>query len=58
MLIIIAMLLYILAFDFSSFDITSKKTWLFIAAIMVIIATIAAIIAILIGDNNKSNHSN
>lgn len=51
------MLLHILAFDFSSFDITSKKTWLFIAAIMVIIATIAAI-AILIGDNNKSNHSN
>ncbi|RKD94118.1 hypothetical protein BXY64_4281 [Marinifilum flexuosum] len=42
-LIIIAMLINILNFDFSNFNIESKKTWLFIGASIIIIASIIQI---------------
>jgi len=50
-LIILAMLLNILNFDFSNVNIESKNTWLFIGASIVIIASIILIIA----NENKLN---
>ena len=43
-LIIIAMLINILNFDFSNVNIESKATWLFIGASILIIASIISII--------------
>ncbi len=43
-LIIIAMLINILNFDFSNFNIESKKTWLFIGASIIIIASVIQIL--------------
>lgn len=51
-LIIIAMLLNILNFDFSNFNIESKKTWLFLCASAIIIASI---ILIFYTENKKKN---
>jgi hypothetical protein len=42
-LIIIAMILNILNFDFSSFNIQSKKNWLFLGTSIIIFATIILI---------------
>ncbi|PCI02822.1 MAG: hypothetical protein COB81_04760 [Flavobacteriaceae bacterium] len=39
-LIIIAMIINILNFDFSNFNIESKKTWLFLGASIIIIASV------------------
>jgi len=39
-LIIILMTIMVLNFDFSSFNIETKKTWLFLAALTVLIASI------------------
>ena len=50
-LIIIAMLINILNFDFSNVNIESKNTWLFIGASIVIIASIILIIV----NENKLN---
>jgi predicted tellurium resistance membrane protein TerC len=54
-LIIIAMILIILNFDFSNFNIQSKKTWLFLGASIIIIATI---ILIFINENKNNKKSN
>ena len=42
-LIIIAMTLNMLSFDFSNFNIESKKTWLFLGASLVLFASIILI---------------
>ena len=54
-LIIISNILLILSFDFSNFDFESKKTWLFLASLVVIIT---AIILMFIKENknNKITH--
>ncbi len=44
-LIIIAMLINILTFDFSNFNIESQKTWLLIGASIVLIASTVLIFA-------------
>jgi len=54
-LIIIAMILNILNFDFSNFNIESKSTWLFLGASIIIIATI---ILIFINENKSNKKSN
>ena len=54
-LIIIAMLINILNFDFSNFNIESKKTWLFLAASLILIASIISIYFNENKDNKKSN---
>jgi uncharacterized membrane protein len=50
-LVIIAMVLNLLNFDFSNFNIESKKTWLFLGASIIIIASIVLIII----NETKSN---
>ncbi len=49
-LIIIAMILNIMNFNFSNFNIESKKTWLFLSASIIMIASI---ILIFITENKK-----
>ena len=50
-LVIIAMLLNILNFDFSNISIESTKFWLFISASIIIIAAIISIVT----NENKNN---
>ena len=51
-LIIIAMTLIVLNFDFSSFNIETKNTWLFLAALIVLIASI-----VLLFKNKKTTNT-
>ncbi|BAX82137.1 hypothetical protein ALGA_3845 [Labilibaculum antarcticum] len=49
-LVILAMTLNILSFDFSNFNIESKNTWIFLAASIIIIVSITALV---INENKK-----
>ncbi|CAM3828342.1 LPXTG cell wall anchor domain-containing protein [Flavobacterium gelidilacus] len=53
-LIIIAMTLNILSFDFSNFNIESKKNWLFLGASLVLFASIILIFV----NENKNKKRN